>query len=35
MIPSVVSLDIVPYTPQGVYGEIYPRLVGNIESVKY
>ena len=34
LIPSKVSLTISPYTPQGVYCEIYPSLGGNIERVK-
>ena len=34
MIPSIISLAISPYTPQGVYCEIYPSLGGNIERVK-
>ena len=34
MIPSLISLLISPYTPQGVYCEIYPSLEGNIERIK-
>ena len=34
MIPSLISLAISPYTPWGVYFEIYPSLGGNIERVK-
>ena len=29
MIPSLISLTISPYTPLGVYCEIYPSLEGN------
>ena len=34
MIPSLISLVFFPFTPQGVYCEIYPSLGGNIETVK-
>ena len=31
MITSLVSLTISPYTPYGVYCEMYPLLEGNTE----
>ena len=34
MITSLIALPISPYTPKGVYCEIYPALEGNIEKVK-
>ena len=35
IIPSLVSVAIEQYTPQGVYGEICPAFGGNIERVNY
>ena len=35
MIPSIISLAFIPYTPLGVYCEIYPLLGSNNKRVKF
>ena len=35
MITSLISLTISPYTPCGVYCEIYPLLEGNTEELHF